>query len=403
MFMLPLAVLALIVLSATLAASETALFSMARLEHTREHLSLSVQHALDRLMRRPLESLMVIKGLNETCNVFADCLATIILLAWLGDKWGPIVAAPAMLLIVILFCDITPKTFALGFPAALTWITARPLAVLVDLVHPFARHFTPLAQPPRPGPVSEAEFKTLLRLGEHQGQVEPAERAMIHRVFDFGARRASEVMTPRERVFSLDIEMPVAQLIAEIASESFSRVPVYRHSRDNIVGILHAKDLAARRLDPSPPRVERLMRPAYFVPPGKLLADLFDEMRRGRFQIALVVNEYGRLLGLVTLEDLLEELFGEIRDEFDSEIPELTKISDDEWSASGAIAQGKLADALAPARVVETYGGGKTLSSLILRRLGRVPRAGEKLKLGDFEATIERVRGATVELVRLHR
>ncbi|HEY9158257.1 hemolysin family protein [Candidatus Binatus sp.] len=403
MFMLPLAVLALIVLSATLAASETALFSMARLEHTREQMSLLVQHALDRLMRRPLESLIVIIGLNEACNIFADCLATIIALAWLGDKWGPIVAAPAMLAIVLLFCDITPKTFALGFPAAVTWITARPLAALADFVHPFARHFTPLEQAPRPGPVSEAEFKTLLRLGEHQGQVEPAERAMIHRVFDFGARRAAEVMTPRERIFSLDIEMPVAQLVTEIAHENFSRVPVYRHSQDNIVGILHAKDFAARRLEPSPPRVERLLRPAYFVPPGKLLADLFDEMRRGRFQIALVVNEYGRLLGLVTLEDLLEELFGEIRDEFESEIPELTKISDHEWSVSGAIALGKLADALAPARVVEAYGGGKTLSSLVLRRLKRVPRAGEKLRLGEFEATIERVRGATVELVRMHR
>src|ERR1700688_2791768 len=159
---LPLAVLILIVLSAMLAASETALFAMARLEHTREQMSLSVQRALDRLMRRPLESLIVIIGLNEACNIVADCLATIILLAWLGDKWGPIVAAPAMLAIVLLFCDITPKTFALGFPSALAWITARPLAVLADLVHPFARLFTPLEQAPRPDPVSEAEFKTLL-------------------------------------------------------------------------------------------------------------------------------------------------------------------------------------------------------------------------------------------------
>jgi len=130
---------------------------------------------------------------------------------------------------------------------------------------------------------------------------------------------------------------------------------------------------------------------------------LFEEMRRGHFQIALVVNEYGRLLGLVTLEDLLEELFGEIRDEFDTEVPELTKISDDEWSASGAVALGKLADALAPSRVIEAYGGGKTLSSLILRRLGRVPRTGEHLRLGEFDATVERVRGAAVELVRLQR
>lgn len=403
-FILLLAVLVLVVISGTLAASETALFSMARLEHTRERLSLPVQRALERLMRRPLESLTVIIGLNEACNVFADCLATIILLALLGDKWGPIVAGPVMVMVVLLFCDITPKTFALGFPAALTWLTARPLAALADFVHPLARHLTPLEEAPRPGPVSEAEFKTLLRLGERQGQVEPAERAMIHRVFDFGARRASEVMTPRELVFSLDIDMPVAQLVAEIAHANFTRVPVYRHNPDNIVGVLHAKDFAARRLEPSPPRVERLMRPAYFIPPTKLLGDLFEEMRRGRFQIALVVNEYGRLLGLVTLEDLLEELFGEIRDEFESEIPELTRLSADQWLASGAIPLVKLAEALAPAKVIEVPGpGGKTLGSLILRKLGRVPRAGEKLRLADFEATVERVRGATVELVRLSR
>ena len=145
-------------------------------------------------------------------------------------------------------------------------------------------------------------------------------------------------MTPRDRIFLLDINMPVAQLVAEIAHGNFSRVPVYRGSPDNIVGMLNAKDLAARRLEPSPPRVDRLMRPAYFVPPGKPLGELFDEIRRGRVWMALVVNEYGRLLGLVTLEDLLEELFGEIRDEFDLEGPELTKVGDDEWAASGGVA-----------------------------------------------------------------
>ena len=163
-------------------------------------------------------------------------------------------------------------------------------------------------------------------------------------------------MTPRDRIFSLDIDMPVAHLVAEIAHESFSRVPVYRRSQDNIVGILHAKDLAARRLEPSPPRVERLVRPAYFVPPGKPLADLFDEMRRGRFQIALVVNEYGRLLGLVTLEDLLEELFGEIRDEFDSEVPELTKISDENGWRPARSHWASWRTRWLPTRVIEVYG-----------------------------------------------
>jgi putative hemolysin len=400
---LPILVALLILASAALAASETAIFTIARMEHTREQLSRSVGAALDRLMRRPLESLIVVIGINEAANVFAECLATTFFLLWLGADIGPYFAAPVMLMLVLICCDITPKTFALAYPAAVARFTARPLAILAELVHPIARHFTPLQEAPHPGPVSEAEFKALLRLGENQGEVEPAERAFIHRVFDFGMRRASEVMTPREKIFALDIATAPEQLMAEIAHGHFSRVPVYRGTPANIVGILNAKDLAARRLESVSPRVERLVRPAYFIPPAKALGDLFDEMRRGRFQLALVVNEYGHLLGLVTLEDLLEELFGELRDEFDTEVPELEKVGADEWLASGAIEVRKLNLALGADPPIEARGGGPTLSAVVLRKLGRVPPAGEILRLGAFEARVERVRGATVEIVRLKR
>jgi putative hemolysin len=402
LFILPYLVIALVLTSVMLAASETAIFSLVRLEHTREQLRSATRRAVERLMRRPVESLVVIIGLNEACNIFAECLATIFLILWLGPRIGPYIAAPLMFVVVLMFCDITPKTFALAFPGLFATLSARPLAIITDLVHPIAKYFAPLQEAPKPEPVSETEFKALLRIGEDQGQVEAEERAMINRVFDFGARRASEVMTPRERIFMLPIEFPPALLIAEVAHENFSRVPVYRDGPDDILGILHAKDLAARRLDPALPRIDRLLRPAYFIPPGKPLSDLFDEMRRGRFQMALVVNEYGKLQGLVTLEDLLEELFGEIRDEFDIEVPELTKISDSEWTASGAIDLAKLNAELAPAAPIAATGG-RTLASVILRRLGRVPRVKERFKLGDFDATVERVRGATVELVRLHR
>jgi putative hemolysin len=143
-----------------------------------------------------------------------------------------------------------------------------------------------------------------------------------------------------------------------------------------------------------------LIRPAYYVPPGKPLAELFDEMRRGRFQLALVVNEYGKVLGLITLENLLEELFGEIRDEFDYEGPEITKVDSGEWLVSGAIEIDRLRESLGDGKSLGVSGP-HTLSSVILRRLRRVPRPGEKFRLGDFEAAVERVRGATVELVRL--
>jgi putative hemolysin len=288
----------------------------------------------------------------------------------------------------------------LGFPGFVAEVTARPLAALSAVVHPVAKWIAPVAPAPRPEPVSEAEFKALLRASEFQGQVEPEERALIHKVFDFGSRRVAEVMTPREKIHAIDFGTPPERIVAEVVAGHFSRIPIYRDSPDNIVGILHVKDLVTRRLEPSQPRLERLIRPAYYVPPGKPLAELFDEMRRGRFQLALVVNEYGKVLGLITLEDLLEELFGEISDEFDYEGPEFTQVGPGEWTVSGAIRIDRLQENLGDGKSIGANGP-QTLSSVVLRRLGRVPRPGEKFRLGDFEAAIERVRGATVELVRL--
>jgi CBS domain containing-hemolysin-like protein len=290
----------------------------------------------------------------------------------------------------------------LGFPGFVAEVTARPLAALAAVLHPIAKWISPSAPPPRPEPVSEAEFKALLRVSEFQGQVEPQERELIHKVFDFGVRRVSEVMTPREKIHALDVATPSERIVPEVVAGHFSRIPIYRNTPDNIVGILHVKDLVTRRLEPAPPRLERLIRPAYYVPPGKPLAELFDEMRRGRFQLALVVDEYGRVLGLITLENLLEELFGEIRDEFDYEGPEITPLENGEWLVSGAIEIERLSESLGDGKSIGVSGP-HTLSSVILRRLGRVPRLGEKFRLGDFEAAIERVRGTTVEMVRLKR
>jgi CBS domain containing-hemolysin-like protein len=402
MLLLPIAVAVLVLLSALLAASETALFALVRMEHTRAQLEGSVQHALDRLMARPLESLIVIIGLNEGSNVFAECLATTFLITWLGRPAGAYAAVPLMLVVVLLFCDITPKTFALGFPGGVARITSRPLAVVADLVHPFARWFTPASEPPRLEAVSEEEFKALLRVSEVQGEVEPQERELIHKVFDFGARRVVEVMTPREKIFALDTDTPPDRLVSEIAGHHFSRIPIYRGSPDNVIGILHAKDVVTRRLESTPPHLNRLIRPAYYVPPGKPLGELFDEMRRGRFQLALVVDEYGRVLGLITLEDLLEELFGEIRDEFDFEGPEVTRVGRDEWLVSGTAELDKLKEALGNGNLLSSNGP-QTFGSFVLRRLGRVPRPGEKFRLGKLEAAVEKVSGATVELVRLKR
>ncbi|MBF6568157.1 MAG: HlyC/CorC family transporter [Candidatus Binataceae bacterium] len=400
MTLLPIVIAILLLGSALLAASETALFSLARMEHTRARLGEGVRQAVEKLMNRPLESLVIVIGLNETANVFAECLATSFLLQWIGP-WGSYVSAPLMLVIVMLFCDITPKTFALGYPGLIAALTARPLAAISGLAHPIARWLTPADLSTRPAPVSESEFKALLRMSEHQGEVEPGERELIHKVFDFANRRVADVMTPRDQIFSLDVSTPAGQLIGEVAHAHFSRVPIYRGNPDYIVGILHAKDLVIRRLDNSMPRLERLIRPPRFVPPVKTLGELLEEMRRDRFQLALVVNEYGRLLGLITLEDLLEELFGEIRDEFEFDGPELQNLENGEWLVSGGIDVAELRKALNADGSLPAGGNARSLSSLVLRHLGRVPRTGDRFRLGSFEATVERVSGASVEQLRL--
>ena len=398
--MLSLVIAFLLLIGATLAASETALFALARMEHTREQLDGAVREALDRLMRRPLESLVTIIGLNEAVNVFAECLATSLLLLTYG-RVGGLIAAPLMFVIVLLVGEITPKTLALGFPDWVARLTARPLAAITELVHPIARYFTPFESTPSPEPLSETEFKALLKMSEKQGEVEPAEREMIHRVLDFGNRRAADVMIRRDSIFSLDVNTPADRLIAEVTRGHFSRIPIYRADPGNIVGVLHVKDLVARRLDTTIPRLDRLMHKPYFVPPGEQLNELFEEMRRDRVQLALVVNEYGTLLGLLTLEDLLEELFGEIKDEFDLEGPELTKATDGSWLVIGGIETGKLRETFGADRVPDADGDAPTLSRLIIRQLGRVPRSGERLRLGGFDVVVEKVRGASVETARL--
>ncbi len=399
--MLLLLVIVLLGISALLAASETALFALARMRYTRARLSEPVAHAVESLLRRPLESLILIIGLNEAINVFAECLATAFLLSWLGPAGGW-VSVPVMFVLVLLIADITPKTLALGFPAVVARIGARSLAGVARALHPLAQLFVPEEATPT-APLSESEFKALLTQSERLGQVEPGERAMIDKVFAFGARRVSEIMTPRERIFALDADTPPERLLAEVAHGHYSRVPVYRDNPNNIVGVLRAKELVARRLETVPPRLERIIRKPHFVPPGKPLGELFDEMRRERIQIAFVVDEYGRLLGLVTLEDLLEELFGELRDEFELEGPELTKVGEGEWLAAGTASLSRLAQALDGGDAFAAHGHERTLSSLVLRRLGRVPQPGERLRLDGFEAGIEKVHGATVELVRLTR
>lgn len=401
MWWLPPAIILLLMMAGLLSASETALFSLTRMESAREQLAGNVARAVEQMLRRPLESLITIIGCTEALSVFTECLVTSLLLYLVGAR-GAYLAVPVNLVLILLLTDITPKTLALGFPTAVMHLTARPLAALTGLLHPVTHYFSP-EHAAGLEPLSETEFKALIRASVQEGQIEPAERDLIYRVFDLGGRRASDIMTPRERIFAIPINTRPEQLAGEVARGHFSRVPIYRGDLDHVVGILHVKELVRRRLEMAPPRIERLLRPAFFIPPSKLLGELLDEMRRDRAQIALVVNEFGKLLGLVTLEDLLEELFGEIQDEFDSEGPEISSLGEGRWSVSGSTEVRRLAEIADSPRLLAGESGETTLNRLILRRMGRVPREGERFTLMGVEVIVNKVRGASIERVTMRR
>jgi putative hemolysin len=180
-----------------------------------------------------------------------------------------------------------------------------------------ARPFGGAARP-RAADLSEEEFRKLVDAGSAQGQVDARERRLIHRVFEFGDKNVGHVMTPRDKIFALAYDLPMARLVKEVAARGFSRIPIYQRSLDNIRGILNAKDLVRATAGQSPARaLSELLNEPLYVPRTTPVARLFTIMKQKKVHMALVVSEYGKLLGLVTMDDLLALLFGDIHDERD--------------------------------------------------------------------------------------
>jgi putative hemolysin len=222
---------------------------------------------------------------------------------------------------------VTPKTVALSIAEAWGRFAARPLAVLALVLTPvrliltaIAGVLTRLVGSPagatRPKPIDEAEFRALVDAGSEEGELEATERKLIHNVFQFGDRTIAEIMTPAAKVFSLAYDLPFVRLLKEVARSGLSRIPVYRGKKDEVVGILFAKDLVGVSTGRLKGRtLKDLLRQPMYVPKTTKCDRLFREFQRTRTHLALVVDEYGRLVGLVSMEDLLVALFGPIREE----------------------------------------------------------------------------------------
>lgn len=253
-----------------------------------------------------------------------------------------------------------------------------------------------------PVSMTEDELKNWVAVGETTGGLEKGERQMIYSIFHFGDTLCREIMVPRIDILALEADSNLEEAIRALTISGHSRVPVYDDTIDNVVGLLYAKDLLRAQLDETRPEsIRPFLRPAYFVPESKKVDELLREMQTRSIHMAIVVDEYGGMAGLVTLEDIVEEIVGEIRDEYDQgEELLFQRISDNEYLINGRIGMDDFNDLLGTNLTTDLA---DTLGGFIYGTIGRVPTGGESMRVEDWDLTVEQVIGRRITKVRAHR
>ncbi|MCI0635144.1 MAG: hemolysin family protein [Actinobacteria bacterium] len=249
--------------------------------------------------------------------------------------------------------------------------------------------------------VSEADLRSMAQIGQEEGSIEREETELIHSIFEFGDTIAREVMVPRPDIVAIESDKTLRDVQALVLEHGFSRIPVFNEDLDDVIGMVFAKDvLKALHQGEQDMPLRDIVREAHFVPESKKVADLLREMQREKFHIALVTDEYGSVSGLVTLEDLLEELVGEIADEYDTEEPEIEQVATDRFRVDGKLSIGEVNEILdveLPDEEWDTVGG------LMLGLLGQIPDEGEEVTFEHLRFTAEQVNGRRISKILITR
>ena len=376
--------------------------TQARLLMQREQLGARVQNtlglfsALPRL-RASLNLLLVMTRFSVAGVCLLIVLSRPVTYPWLAAGLGLFVTALLVFWLEWAVERIVARN-AEHWAVRLTGFARLLMIAAALLLVPLALSDSSQGPPEGVGSVTEDDLKTLVDAGQEEGVFEKAEQQMIYSIFDLGDTLAREIMVPRIDMLALDVDTPLVQAIDAVLQAGYSRVPVYEVSVDNTLGLLYAKDLLRtwREAD-RPATLRQLLRPAYFVPEGKKLDELLAEMRSRRIHMAIVVDEYGGVAGLVTLEDIVEEIFGEIRDEYDQgEEAPYQKLADDSYLFLGRIALDDFNEIMNSELI---SGEADSLGGYIYSCLGRVPSVGETVRQGKLLLTVEQVSARQIRKV----
>ncbi len=379
----------LIVLSGFFSGAESAYLSLNKIRLKRL-LEKNVPKAnlVKELKDDPHELITTILIGNNIVNIMASSIATAVAINLFGSV-GVGIATGVITLAVLIFGEITPKTYALANREKICLFAARPLKILKVVFWPIIKVldlFTKTISKIFPSPqmqtkVTEDEIKSIVNIGEEEGSIDKHEKEMIYNIFKFNDLEVSEIMIPRTDVISISYEKSVKEALKIFLKTGLSRIPVYNSDMDNIVGIVHIKDaLKAVQSKRSSKKVKSIMKKAYFVPEQKRIVDLLTEFQRKKIHMAVVVDEYKGVEGIITIEDILEEIVGDIYDETDKEETLITKKSKHEALVSGKAEIEDINKEL-DLKLKPEDDSVETIAGLILEKIERIPKTGEEIKL----------------------
>ena len=398
----------LLIMSAFFSGSETALMSLSRLRmHHLIEMGIPGAAVLKKLLDNPNRLLATILVGNNIVNIGASVLAASISIRLFGQA-GVGIAIGVLTLLMLIFGEITPKTYAATNGEKLALWVARPISwfevifypaikVLSAISHFLIRRLGGKVHPDRTF-ITEEEIRTIINLGEDQGIIESQEQKIITSVFELNDTLVREVMLPRVDIVALPAEAALIKAWELLVESAHSRLPVYQNSLDNVVGILHAKDLLKHCQQFGDKTVKDVMRRPYFVTETKKISELLKDLKRERTAIAIVLDEFGGTAGVAFLDDLMETIIGEIRDEFDVFEPLIKMVGPDEFLVSPRISVEEINKLMGLNLPQEDY---DTIGGLIFHLFGHVPAKDESMEFSDVLFTVNEVEDNSIKKIQI--
>lgn len=403
-------VFVLLVLSAFFSGSETALTSVSRIK-IRHLAKIGKKNAriLRSIIENPTKMLSSLLVGNNLVNIALSVIATKVCIE-LFPSYGETIAFFSLSILILIFGEITPKTFAAYHAESISLRIAPVIHIIMKIIYPIVNFLTPLTTKivtitggkhvhSKPF-VTEEEIKMLVDAGEKDGVLQESEKEMINSIFEFGDAKTKDVMVPRTDMVAISVDTPFEKVVKTCVTTGFSRIPVYQGNRDNIVGIVYAKDvlevLASKKSRQS---VKDIMRKPLYVPESKKLDDLLRELKKKKQHMAIVIDEYGGTAGIVTIEDLLEEIVGEIQDEYDKEELSIKKINDNTYILTGVLNISEINDEIDNINIPED--DIETVAGFIYSLLGKIPEEGETAHYKNLEFVIMKMKKNKIDKIKL--